>query len=648
MLRTNTARSLVSKLPLLVILLAGAFLRFHNLGAQSLEFDELLVPLAAQHSLSYIFNLCSLQETHPPLFYLLIKTVLSISASDAALRVLSAVAGIAAIYFLYRVVLELAGRSAALFSAALFSVNVLHLVYSRRVRPYSLFTTLFLIACLFLVRLVRQGRWRDLIWLLVVNFLLFWLHYLTFHLVIAQGIVLAIFTARKSSPFTVKQFAAFCIVTLLTALPIYIWFIQPSLAHQLASEHGPRAQVLYFIGRALRFASSFFYWEVPPSTPMWLFPLAGSLVFLFRKPRPAALCLLIGAIPLAIVLASASRYPLQIWHVVWLTPLLSLFASLLLSWLPASGVIAPLLAVGGALFILLFQPGPYYKPVDEYSNENWRGRAERLEPLFAPGALIADASVPGIFPILSWYWNQPPANPLATQRLEPGSTPVTLHFIAEGANPNDHSPQSYVPAVMGSAGNAVRMPDVTVNTFQVERRPVGVIETLPAAFVVSGEPKDFYSHVFALRDVRSVPTYTAPLEYPILDGFRTMAGGIIATQNNEPGLFDFVLTNNTGDKPMLLSATLRYINTGKDSTIGLFARFDDEPLQFIAQSSGPDNTQVLRTNLRRDKPFTRLTLQVRMYCTDKTSMINGESLRTLVFQGLRLDMAQSPEQRQVP
>ena len=640
MFRINTPQRLVSKLPLLVILLTGAFLRFHSLGIQSLQFDELLVPMAAQHSLSYIFNLSSLQETHPPLFYLLIKAVLSISSSDAALRLLSVLSGIAALYLLYRLVLELVDERTALFAAAFFSINTLHFLYSRYVRPYSLHAALFLISYLFLIRLVKKGRWPDLIWLCCVNFLLFWLHYLTFHLVIAQGIVLTIFMARKSSPFTLKQFVTFCIATLLTALPLYIWFILPSLAHQLASEHGPRSIALYFIVRAVKVACSFLYLDSMYHIPFWIIPLAGCMVFLFRKPKLAALCLLIGALPLAIVLASAPAYPLQVWHVVWLTPLMSLFAAMSLSWLPGSKVTAPLLAVAGALFILLCQQIPQYKPVEIYNSEDWKGRAERLAPLFAPGALIADASAPGTLPIFSWYWDKSPSNPAAVQHLGPGSAPITLHFITEGTDSGDETPQDYIHAVMGDKGNAVQMPDVALYTFQVGRHPTTAIEILPTTFAVSGEPEDFYSHVFQLDNVRSVRTYTEPLKFPVLDAFRTMDGGIVATQNNTPGSFDFVLTNTFGDKqPMLFSAKLRYVNTGKDSVISLFARFDDEPQQLIVQSHGPDNNRVLQANFLRDKPFTRLTLHVQMYCTDKTSMINGEALRTLVFRGLRLDIA---------
>jgi hypothetical protein len=149
--------------------------------------------------------------------------------------------------------------------------------------------------------------------------------------------------------------------------------------------------------------------------------------------------------------------------------------------------------------------------------------------------------------------------------------------------------------------------------------------------------------VYRLRNVRSVPPYTIDPQYPVLARFHTQEGGVIATGNNQPVFFEFVLENTLNDTPMQLSATLQYQNIGSGNQMGLAARFDDEPLLLLAKRTGPDPNRSLSVQFSRSVPFKRLTLLVEMRCNDFTTLPFGDNLRTLIFQGLSVNIAEPGE-----
>ena len=652
MMQSRTWR-FISTLPLAVILLSGAALRFYNLGARAPWWDEILVPMVSHHSLSYIFDFCSLHEVHPPLFYLLLKIILFVSSSDSALRLISAFSGVVTIFILYSTVRMFFDKGTALLAATFLSINMLHILLSREIRPYALQTMLFLASAWFVVRLTKEGRWRDLFFLCCSNFLLFWLHYFAYYMVAAQGIILLFFLFCKPCVFTWRQFVVFCLFTVLTAVPIYVWFVLPN--HVLIRGvigHYSMPLILSSIFDDLQIASSFVLLGHFKDSLMYLVPLAGCMVFLFRQPKFAALCFLFWATPLLIVLVMTPGYPLQWWQLTWMTPFLSLLATMALSWLPGCKATAPLLAVGGALFILVHHHGAYYEPASGKANLqpspletgeiDFRETAARLGPLFSSGALITDAESPGFYNAISWYLDRLPQNPLATQRLEPGNAPVTLHFLAGSPYQGEEDmSDAYLRLVMHGTPKSTRVRDAVVHTYQVDRKPVTPIGKLPFDVAFSAYPEDFYSHVFRLQNVRSIHMNMSLPLCPEVAPSKVLYKGAIATRNNQPSFFEFALENNAGDKPMHFSVNFQYRNGGVGNRIGLFARFDNEPPLLITQSDGLDCNRSPRIDFVRDKPFKQLTFIVQMYCNDKTALYFGDNLKTLVFEELQVKISEA-------
>lgn len=132
-----------------LILVVGFILRIISIN-QSFWLDEAISALAAKnYSYLGIINQFSLGDTHPPLYYLLLKGWADIFGfSEISLRSLSVVFGVATIFIVYLIGKEIAGKKLGLVSAALMATAPLHIYYSQEVRMYSLSTFLVVLAIL--------------------------------------------------------------------------------------------------------------------------------------------------------------------------------------------------------------------------------------------------------------------------------------------------------------------------------------------------------------------------------------------------------------------------------------------------------------------------------------------------------------------
>ena len=127
------------QLGLIFIIWVGAILRALAIGRDSLWLDEAISVLTAHLPLSAILN-NSIQDPHPPLYYLLLHGwQMIVPETDGWLRGLSALFGVLLIPALYVLVLAL-GRSRyeAQVAALLVAFAPLQIFYSHELRMYTL------------------------------------------------------------------------------------------------------------------------------------------------------------------------------------------------------------------------------------------------------------------------------------------------------------------------------------------------------------------------------------------------------------------------------------------------------------------------------------------------------------------------------
>ena len=138
--------------------LLAAGLRFSTLGLQGFWYDEAFTPVHVLHaSLWATLKAMVHSENTPPLWYVLAWADSRVLGTGAiALRLPSALAGVATVPVAWAIGCELAGRRAALITAALVAVNPLFVWYSQEARVYALFVLTASLALLCFLRAERD------------------------------------------------------------------------------------------------------------------------------------------------------------------------------------------------------------------------------------------------------------------------------------------------------------------------------------------------------------------------------------------------------------------------------------------------------------------------------------------------------------
>jgi mannosyltransferase len=145
-----------------MITLAGLLVRLPSFN-DSLFGDELATYfIVTGHSLGQVLDwVRSDLEVSPPLFFVLAWATHSIGDPAESLRLVSLVAGVAAIPLTYALGVWTVGRRAAVLGAGLVAVSPFLVFYSTQARAYALVLVLDLLSTLCLLRALegRQTRW---------------------------------------------------------------------------------------------------------------------------------------------------------------------------------------------------------------------------------------------------------------------------------------------------------------------------------------------------------------------------------------------------------------------------------------------------------------------------------------------------------
>ena len=146
---TNADSGAIAKWwPLAALVLLAAALRLSTLDLQSFWYDEAYVPVHTLHP-SLVATLRSVEhrENTPPLWYVLVWAWSRIFGTGMlALRLPSALAGVATVPLAWGIGQQLSGRRAAIATAALVATNPLFVWYAQEARAYGLFVSMAALA----------------------------------------------------------------------------------------------------------------------------------------------------------------------------------------------------------------------------------------------------------------------------------------------------------------------------------------------------------------------------------------------------------------------------------------------------------------------------------------------------------------------
>jgi mannosyltransferase len=178
--------------PLAALIVLAAALRLATLTEQSFWYDESFTPVHVFHTgLGATLKAVVHSENTPPLWYLLAWVDVRVFGDGAlALRLPSALAGIATVPLVWAIGNELAGRRAALVGAALVAVNPLFVWYSQEARAYGLFVFFAALAMLCFVRLLRAPSAARAAWFALSGALALLTHYFAVFLLVPMVLLL--------------------------------------------------------------------------------------------------------------------------------------------------------------------------------------------------------------------------------------------------------------------------------------------------------------------------------------------------------------------------------------------------------------------------------------------------------------------------
>jgi len=205
--------------PLAALMLLAAALRLSTLDLQSLWYDEAFTPVHVLHpSLWATLRSVVHTENTPPLWYIVEwADTRALGTGAIALRLPSALAGIATVAVAWAIGRELAGRRAAILCAAIVAVNPLFVWYSQEARAYGLFVLSAAVAMLCFLRAEREPTPRRMAAFALSTAVALLTHY--FALFLAIPMVLWLVRERSRRRAALPAIAALVIVG-LSLLPL--------------------------------------------------------------------------------------------------------------------------------------------------------------------------------------------------------------------------------------------------------------------------------------------------------------------------------------------------------------------------------------------------------------------------------------------
>lgn len=385
----------------------GLALRAWALGAESFWHDEAWTWGITRGSPGDLLHRVIRDDAHPPLYFLLAQAWSLVGTSEAWMRLLSVLLGLAALPLVARVGRRLGGEAVGRAAMLLAALSPLHVAYSREARSYAL---LFLLCVLSLDLLFRDAPTRRT-WLAfaAVNAGILLTHYMGVFFLAPQAIAFLVARPASRKPFLLATAGAAALF--LPWLPVFLG-------------HASRVARGFWITFPTPVELSWSLAELvssPRAGPFLSLPFFALALAAGRRHR-AFLALLAGPILLELA-ASLARPVFYTPTLIYVTAPLWVLSAASLASLPAKTRLAATLTAAGLLVPgLLFLHGAERK-------EDWRNAADLLRR--APGENERVLVSPGHLAMGLDYYRAPgrlllvedgdmlrPASPAETVRAE--------------------------------------------------------------------------------------------------------------------------------------------------------------------------------------------------------------------------------------
>lgn len=359
------------------LLVVGSALRLWNLGAESFWHDESWTWGLIRGGPGDLVGRLAHFDAHPPLYFLLVQAWSIFGSSDAWLRALSVVFGVASIPLIHRLASRLAGPGAGLAAAAFLALSPYHVYYSREARSYALLGLLCVLSLDLLFDLASAPNRRKWAAFAAVSAAILLTHYMGAFFLAAEAAA-ALLLCRERPGF-LKEFT----LASAGAAALYGPWLPVFFRHVTAVSAGfwlPAPTVAVAAFSMCSLIVSPFFMGTLGYTLGWGY--YGAALGGLRGRKDLALLVVLAFPPIGELLVSLHRplFYAQTFQYI-LIPLFVLIAVALTRLPSRASFVAATLAVAALL------PG-LQRTQTQLAKENWRGAVAWMGSAVAPDELV--------------------------------------------------------------------------------------------------------------------------------------------------------------------------------------------------------------------------------------------------------------------
>lgn len=608
-----------------VVAVMAFALRVYALGTPEFLHDEGLVANAALHDWRYIVLRSWLEDAHPPFFYLLTKTILTLGSSSFLLRLLSVLAGTAAVLLLYRLGARLISRQAGLVACALLAVHLLHVELSRVLRPHALIMALGMLSFLRLLDFLDKPDRRNLGLLVLVNFALLLLHFNSILLVGAEFVIIAAHAFVRRGPL-MKAGLTLCI---LTAASIGINAI--FLLRRLNNFPGVQVNVpmLWTLNRTLE--NLFNLLSLLPFSWSGFLGIALFVLGVWRLvPQPRVLAMLLGMIFLPLIVLILARYGIiyHETHIAFILPFLLLVCAAGLTGLTRHvRMVAACIILLGAGLLLTVKHQDVYGPNATLfgGGGNFRqGEVALLIPKPGDVPVVAVMDPVWLMDFVNWHYRRMNSTSLSENAVSSRDGHV-VYTAYLGIN------QDSTGLGMPSAPPAFikNFPVATFSRWLLPRTPVHRVTELPARITFAANPETFFPGVY---EASGLSAHLSPL-----------GNRLAPSEHGGEGAFTVRLQNASGRHAPNIQVKMNTSGTRPGDALEVFYRFDDEPFQSALDLRSAADNGTIHLNIRRDAPYSTLDIRACLASSKDSASFYNIPLSPC-FNGMTVSLSPADEQ----
>src|SRR5690349_5607515 len=188
--RKRTGVVVLRWIVLLFLVAEAAILRVQCLGAKNIWIDEGVSIEMARLDWYNFLRILWRHEANMALYTVLLRGWLHFGQSEAFIRLLSVIFGLATVPAIYALGRKMFSESVGLIAAFLLTVNAYHVRYAQEARSYELYPLLCILSSIYFLKFIEDPSRRNRVWHVTTSALAVYAHFFAGFVVVAQWISL--------------------------------------------------------------------------------------------------------------------------------------------------------------------------------------------------------------------------------------------------------------------------------------------------------------------------------------------------------------------------------------------------------------------------------------------------------------------------